>query len=147
LLQPSDKHFRFKVSAVRTYQAWILVLMACTVLLVMFYVALTSTLKLMIISGLFTILYWEWQKLSRMPGVIIKQSDIDWVIKDRHGNNTSVVLAGNIYVSVWLVVLHFKTPGDKNISLVILPYMLDRNNFRQLSAYLRMMNLIMLTDE
>ena len=147
MLPPYDKLLRFKLSAVRTYQVWLLVFYVSASLLLIFYTSLPLSLKVTLLLVLLAMLFWQWQKLMRLPRVLIKQSDMDWVLEDQQGNSMAAILNDHAYVSSWLIILHFNLSDSKNISLVILPYMLDRNSFRQLSVYLRMTNLKMLTDE
>ena len=147
MLHPYDKLLRFKLSAVRTYQVWLLALYVSASSLLIFYTSLPLPLKVTLLLVLLMTLFWQWQKLMRLPRVLIKQGDQDWVLEDQQGNSMVAILNDHAYVSRWLIILHFKSEDNKNISVVILPFMLDRNSFRQLNVYLRMTNLHMLTDE
>ena len=147
MLPPYDKLLRFRLSAVRTYKVWLLALYVSASLLLIFYTSLPLSLKVTLLLVLLAMLFWQLQKLLRLPCVLIKQSELDWVLEDQQGNRMAAMLNEYAYVSRWLIILHFKLEDNKNISVVILPFMLDRNNFRQLNVYLRMTNLQMLTDE
>ena len=147
MFNPYDKPLRFKLDAIRSYQVWHVMLYMTAVLLSVFFTALPIVLKITLTLIFLLTLYWQWQKLVLLPRLLIRQDETDWVLEDQKGNITTVSLSPDAYVAAWLIILSFKLPDGKRRPVIILPYMLDKNSFRQLSAYLRMTNLSTLTDE
>jgi len=142
-----DTPLRFELSPAGAYQWWLLSLHAAAALVLLLLTTLAASLKIVLLLILFAMLYWQWQKLRLLPRRLIQQDGLGWLLEDQDGRPTVATLLDEGYVSRWLIILHFKMVDAQRRSIVILPYMLDKNSFRQLCVYLRMTNLSLPTDE
>jgi hypothetical protein len=147
LLSQYETPLRLELSPQAVYRRWLMMLYGGAMLVMLFLTSLAFSLKLMLLLILCIALFRQWQQLQYLPCNLIQQTDADWVLTEQNGRTVNARLMDKGYVSRWLIVMYFKMSNGKQRSVVILPFMLDKNSYRRLSAYLRMTNLQQLTDE
>jgi len=65
------------------------------------------------------------------------QKDMQWMLVSSNQKLITANLQQNWFVLSWLVILYFKIDSNKNIITIILPDMIEKNDFRLLKLHLR----------
>lgn len=103
-------------------------------------VALGLMLRVIMLALLIVSFYYYW--FNYLPGhnalkTLRLRSDGIWVLEyEKYSKLAS--LKTNSFISGWLLILRFKTGNRKVLHQLILPDMLDRNNYRRLRLVLLM---------
>ena len=91
-----------------------------------------------IVSGVYVIrrhaLLIAWNSIL----LAIMESDGDWLVRQKNGEEHRVSLMKDTFVSMPLVVLNFQTAEKKRISLILIRGMLSDEIFRQLRVRLKL---------
>ena len=147
LLSPYEKPLRFNLNLEKSYRIWLSGLYLLSLAVLFWMTALPSATKIILSVLVTAVVLWRWRRLKHLPVVLLRKDAGEWLLKLRSGEEVTASLSDKSFSAGWFVILYFTLSGEKSVSIVMLPYMLEPDGFRQLSAYLRMVNLSAVTDE